>query len=89
MSEPRNTIEGYEVENADPIPDDEDPGTGFGAGDRVLLDDGAEVHGGEEGIVQAIARGRGVYAGSLVVDVLVDGTDTAARYTEDEIHGAV
>jgi hypothetical protein len=85
MNKPMNTLPGYEVESATPIPDDEDPGVGIAAGDRVVVDEEHEIYGGEEGTVQAVARGKGWYAGRIVVDVLIDGI--AERFTPDELEG--
>lgn len=86
--ENRNTRPGYEVEAATPIPDDEDPGAGFGAGDRVFVIDEHEMYPGEEGGVYAVARGQGFYSGGLIVDVLIDGTETPYRFRPDELEGA-
>jgi len=84
----RNTLPGYEVSGADPIPDDEDNGIGIGAGDAVRIEDEHEIYGGEEGIVQAVARGKGWYSGSIVVDVLIDGTEEAERFRQEEVEPA-
>lgn len=88
MEAPRNTLEGYEVDGADLIPDDEDTGIGFGAGERVRIDDDHDTYPGELGVVQAVARGRGIYQGSLVVDVLVDDTSDAHRFLPGEVEVA-
>lgn len=85
MSKHLNTLPGYDVDGADPIDDAEDTGVGFSAGDRVAISDGHEMYPGEEGTVQCVAAGKGFYAGSLVVDVLIDGTSDPSRFTIEEI----
>lgn len=87
MTTLRNTLEGYEVEAATPIPDEEDPGVGFGAGDRVRVNDEHETYPGEEGVVQAVARGIGMREGQVVIDVLIDGTSEAERFEPYELEG--
>lgn len=76
MSELRNILEGYVAENLSVLPDEEDPMTGFGAGERVRINDDDPVFGGEEGVVQAIGRDN---SGALLADVLIDGTSDAHR----------
>lgn len=83
----RNTLPGYEVSGAQVIPDEEDPGVGFAAGDRVLVNEEHEMYPGEEGTVQAVMKGQGWYAGSIVIDVLIDGCEDAERLRPHEIEG--
>ncbi len=79
----RNTREGYEPENATKIPDDEDHGAGFSAGDRVVISEDHAIYPDEEGEVYAVAR----VDDMLVVDVLIDGTSDVERFDLDEIAG--
>lgn len=81
-----NTLPGYEVESATPIADEDDPGIGLSAGDRVEIDEDHEMYGGETGVVQAIARGQGAWDGQIVVDVLVEGTSDAERFSSEDVY---
>lgn len=83
----RNTLEGYEPENAEKIPDDEDPGVGFGAGDEVTVIDDEDLDipfQGESGIVQAVCR----VHGRVVVDVLIEGVSEPERFEYEYLEGA-
>lgn len=83
--EHRNTMPGYEVEAAEQIPDEEDVGVGLSAGSRVRIAESDPMFPGEEGVVLAVMRGQGAFfAGQIVVDVQVDGTDDP-----DESHRVV
>lgn len=82
MSDLRNLMPGYVAENMAVLPDDEDPQTGYGAGDRVVVADDHEIFPGEEGIVQAIGR----TSEGLMVDVAIDGiVDDAPRFRAEDL----
>jgi hypothetical protein len=83
MAELRNTLPGYEVENANVIPDDEDTGLGIAAGDTVTITDDHDVYPDEQGVVQAVVRDRAT--GMLMVDVLIDDTSDAERFGTGDI----
>lgn len=62
--EHKNTLPGYEIENGDRIPDDQDNGVGLSAGDKVYH----EEYG--IGYVLAIFNGKGTfYSGRVMADV--------------------
>jgi hypothetical protein len=71
-------VEGYEAENLGPIT----PGDAmFQPGERVTITSGD--YEGEEGVVQAVGAGEGVYGGNIMADVLVDGTQYAERVPQE------
>lgn len=69
----KNTAPGYEPDNADVIPDEEDNGVGLYAGAEVT----DEEHG--DGIVLAVARGRGLFFGGQVVADVAFGLEPGAK----------
>lgn len=77
--------ESYEVENLDPCLASD---ISFLPGNDVTFPEDHEEYPGEEGTVQAVGKGKGMYAGEIVYDVLVDGTDYATRVTESQLEGA-
>lgn len=85
MGDYKNTRPGYEPEAVETIPDEEDPGVGFSAGDRVRISEDHDTFPDEPGEVYLVGRGIGLRAGTIVVDVLIDGTDHPYRFSIDEI----
>lgn len=75
-------VEGYDPENLAPVAAGD---VSFAPGAEVTFPEGHEMYGGESGVVQAVGMGTGVYAGRVMYDVLVEGSDAAWRTSESEL----
>jgi hypothetical protein len=72
-------------ENMEPL---DNPGdASFDVGQRVVMPEGHDVYPGEEVEIVARGKGKGFYGGSVVYDILADGSDESYRVRESEIAG--
>lgn len=73
------------MENADPVGEGD---AMYEIGERVRIAEDHDIYPGEVGSIVARGKGRGIYEGNIVYDVLVDDTEEAWRFTEHEIEEA-